>query len=73
MTPESDATYLRWFDWMGVQRHLKATGIFARLHLRDKKPGYLADIPRTLGYVRDVTARYPELNGLHTLLMDLRE
>lgn len=68
---ESDATYLRWFDWMGVQRHLKATGIFARLHLRDNKPGYLGDIPRTLNYVRDVSARYPELENLHVLLKDL--
>ena len=66
--PASDATYLRWFDWMGVQRHLKATGIFARLHLRDNKPAYLADIPRTLAYVHDVSARYPELRDLHTFL-----
>ncbi len=66
-----DATYLRWFDWMGVQRHLKAAGIFARLHLRDNKSGYLADIPRTLAYVRDVSARYPELRDLHTLLDEL--
>jgi aminoglycoside/choline kinase family phosphotransferase len=68
---ETDETYLRWFDWMGVQRHLKATGIFARLHLRDNKPGYLDDIPRTLNYVRDVSARYPELKSLHTLLAPL--
>ncbi|MCW8829359.1 MAG: phosphotransferase, partial [Gammaproteobacteria bacterium] len=40
--------FLRWFDLMGVQRHLKATGIFARLNHRDGKPGYLNDIPRTL-------------------------
>lgn len=72
-TPESDATYLRWFDWMGVQRHLKATGIFTRLHLRDNKPGYLNDIPRTLNYVRDISARYPELESLHALLADLAE
>jgi hypothetical protein len=70
---ESDATYLRWFDWMGVQRHLKATGIFARLNLRDGKPGYLDDIPRTLNYVRDVSARYPELQPLHALLETLPE
>jgi len=56
--------FLRWFDWMGVQRHLKATGIFARLNHRDGKPGYLKDIPRTLGYVREVAASYPELAGL---------
>ncbi|NOX90927.1 MAG: phosphotransferase [Gammaproteobacteria bacterium] len=71
--PAPDTTYLRWFDWMGVQRHLKAAGIFARLHLRDNKPGYLADIPRTLAYVRDVSMRYPELKSLHTLLADLTE
>ena len=51
-----------------VQRHLKAVGIFARLKLRDGKPGYLGDIPRTLGYVLAVAERYPELAGLHDLL-----
>ena len=60
--------FLRWFDLMGVQRHLKATGIFARLHLRDGKPGYLRDIPRTLGYVLEVASRYAELADLHGLL-----
>ena len=60
--------FLRWFDLMGVQRHLKASGIFARLNHRDGKPGYLADIPRTLGYVREVSARYPELEELHALM-----
>jgi len=59
--------FLRWFDWMGVQRHLKAAGIFARLKHRDGKPGYLRDIPRTLGYVEDVCARYPELDELGAL------
>ena len=68
-----DAELLRWFDWMGVQRHLKATGIFARLWLRDGKRGYLDDIPRTLGYVRDVSSRYPELAPLHALLEELSE
>ena len=57
----SETDFMRWFDWMGVQRHLKAAGIFARLNHRDGKPGYLADIPRTLGYVREVCAGYPEL------------
>ena len=46
---------------MGVQRHLKATGIFARLWHRDGKRGYLGDIPRTLGYVREVAARHTRL------------
>lgn len=62
--PDSEATLLRWFDLMGVQRHLKAIGIFARLWHRDGKPGYLQDIPRTLGYVREVSSRYPELAPL---------
>ena len=60
--------FLRGFDLMGVQRHLKAIGIFARLNLRDGKPGYLRDIPRTLGYVVDAAERYPELAGLGDLL-----
>ena len=50
----SESEFLRWFDLMGVQRHLKAIGIFARLWHRDGKPGYLNDIPRTLNYVRVV-------------------
>ncbi|MFV2055959.1 MAG: aminoglycoside phosphotransferase family protein [Thiohalomonadales bacterium] len=70
--PSTDeAILLRWFDWMGVQRHLKAIGIFARLNHRDGKPGYLQDIPRTLAYVTDVTGRYNELNPLHEILSQL--
>ena len=53
------ATFLEWFDLMGVQRHLKAAGIFARLNHRDGKAGYLADIPRTLGYIVGVGKRRP--------------
>ncbi len=55
--------FLRWFDLMGMQRHLKAAGIFARLNHRDGKPGYLGDIPRTLGYVVEVAARHGDLAG----------
>ena len=55
------ARFKRWFDLMGLQRHLKAIGIFARLHLRDGKSGYLNDIPRTLNYVMTISATYPEL------------
>lgn len=59
---EDDAPrFRRWFDLMGMQRHLKAAGIFSRLNLRDGKPGYLKDIPRTLGYVTEVGQAYPEL------------
>jgi len=65
--------FLRWFDWMGVQRHLKASGIFARLNHRDGKPGYLKDIPRTLGYVREVAGRYPELAGLGEMVEKAEE
>jgi hypothetical protein len=60
--------FLRWFDLMGMQRHLKATGIFARLNHRDGKPGYLNDIPRTLGYVAEVSTRYPALHSFRQLL-----
>jgi len=62
--------FKRWFDWMGVQRHLKAIGIFARLYHRDGKPGYLKDIPRTLNYLIEVSDHYPELAAFHTLLID---
>jgi aminoglycoside/choline kinase family phosphotransferase len=58
----------RWFDLMGVQRHLKAIGIFARLWHRDGKAGYLEHIPRTLGYVQQVAGRYPSLRALAELI-----
>jgi len=58
----------RWFDLMGLQRHIKASGIFARLLYRDGKPGYLKDIPLTVSYIQDVSASYPELKFLHQLV-----
>ena len=61
---ENPTLFLRWFDLMGVQRHLKAAGIFARLNHRDGKKGYLSDIPRTLGYVVDVARSYQEIAAL---------
>lgn len=67
-TGKDEALFLRWFDLMGVQRHLKAIGIFARLLHRDGKSGYLKDIPRTLNYVRVVSAAYPELRPLQQLI-----
>jgi len=67
------AQFQQWFDWMGVQRHLKAIGIFARLNHRDGKPGYLKDIPRTMAYVLDVSQRYPELQPFYALLQTLGE
>lgn len=67
-TGKDEALFLRWFDLMGVQRHLKAIGIFARLLHRDGKSGYIKDIPRTLNYVRVVCATYPELLPLQKLI-----
>jgi len=64
----SDAEFQHWFDLIGVQRHLKVLGIFCRLWYRDGKPGYLPDLPRTLEYVRDVSARYAELGPLARFL-----
>lgn len=66
-----DASFARQFDWMGVQRHLKVIGIFARINYRDGKPHYLADVPRFIRYVRDVAARYRELAPLLQLFDDL--
>ncbi|MGD8615633.1 MAG: phosphotransferase [Gammaproteobacteria bacterium] len=67
-----EGTFLRWFDWMGVQRHLKAAGIFARLNHRDGKPGYLGDIPRTLDYVIDICSHYAELGDLGEIAAQVR-
>ena len=59
------AQFLRWFDMIGLQRHIKVLGIFARLFYRDGKAGYLADLPLTLDYVLDTAARYPELRRFY--------
>lgn len=63
-----DETFIRWFDFMGLQRHIKILGIFSRLYLRDKKEGYLKDIPLTLKYVLDVASKYEETKGLVDIL-----
>ena len=60
--------FWRALEWMGLQRHLKVMGIFARLNYRDGKPKYLADTPRFLGYARPVVKRYRELAPLGRLL-----
>lgn len=62
--------FWRIFELTGVQRHLKAAGIFARLLHRDGKPGYLPDVPRTLRYIVDVAPRYPALDYLAALIVD---
>ena len=63
-----DATFIRWFDFMGLQRHIKVLGIFARLYLRDGKDGYIKDLPLTLKYTLDVLSKYKETQALHKLL-----
>lgn len=63
-----NATFIRWFDFMGLQRHIKVLGIFSRLYLRDGKEGYLKDIPLTLKYVLDVAGKYEETKGLVDIL-----
>ena len=60
--------FLRDADWIGVQRHLKVIGIFARLRHRDGKPKYLADVPRFLAYLDAVLPKYPELQPLQALI-----
>ena len=64
----SEAEFLRWFDLIGVQRHIKVLGIFCRLWYRDGKPGYLPDLPRTLDYVRAVCAEHAPLAELAAFL-----
>jgi len=63
--------FARDFDWMGLQRHLKVLGIFARINYRDGKPHYLADTPRFIRYVRDTAQRYEELHPLLQLFDQL--
>lgn len=62
-----------WFDLMGLQRHLKAIGIFSRLNYRDGKEGYLKDIPRTLAYVTSVSAKFPELADFTDFVVRINE
>jgi len=65
-----EETFMRHFELMGVQRQLKAAGIFARLHHRDRKSSYLMDIPRTLNYIVEIAPRYPELDFLAKLIRE---
>ncbi len=65
---EDFGEFYRAVEWMGLQRHLKVAGIFARLTLRDGKPKYLADAPRFIGYIRATAGRYRELTPLLRLV-----
>ncbi|MDO6447331.1 phosphotransferase [Colwellia sp. 1_MG-2023] len=66
----SEQQWQKWFDLMGLQRHIKACGIFARLFHRDGKTGYLNDIPLTLSYIVDISAEYPQCRFLHQLVQE---
>ena len=70
VSADFDAFY-REFEWMGVQRHLKVAGIFARLYYRDGKDKYRPEIPRFLNYLRRAARRYNDLAPLYALLVDL--
>lgn len=65
------AGFYRDFEWMGVQRHLKVLGIFARLNYRDGKESYLKDLPPVMQYLRKACGRYPDLTPLLRLLDEL--
>ncbi len=67
----SDAIFLKWFDFMGLQRHIKVLGVFSRLYLRDGKDGYLKDIPLVLKYTLETASRYEETQALAKLLKEL--
>lgn len=64
MPQEDESKFQRWFDLMGVQRHIKVAGIFARLYRRDGKEGYLDDIPLVLEYIMEMVPRYPQLEDI---------
>lgn len=68
LTSVSFEQFTRWFDWMGVQRHMKAIFIYARKYLRDNSKHYLNDIPRGLNYILAQTSHYPEFHTLHQWL-----
>lgn len=57
--------FLKWFDWMGIERHLKALFTFSRKYIRDNQAAYLKHIPRTLNYVLNISQKYVELEPLH--------
>ncbi|MDY0116895.1 MAG: phosphotransferase [Sulfurimonadaceae bacterium] len=68
-----DATFIKWFDFTGLQRHIKVLGIFSRLYLRDAKDGYLKDIPLTLSYTLQTAKLYDETRSFGDLLEALTQ
>jgi aminoglycoside/choline kinase family phosphotransferase len=71
--PEDFGVFWEDVEWMGMQRHLKVLGIFARINYRDGKPKYLADTPRFLNYVRQTSNRYHDLKPINWLLDEFEE
>lgn len=69
--PPGRQTYQRWFDFTGLQRHLKVLGLFSRLCYRDDKPDYLNDLPLVLTHIDRVTARYPSLHPFADLMSQI--
>jgi len=69
--PQDFGAFWRDFEWMGLQRHLKVIGIFARINYRDGKPHYLADVPRFIRYARDCAGRHAQLQPLIELFDEL--
>ncbi len=67
----SDEVVFKWFDFMGLQRHIKVLGVFSRLYLRDAKSGYLADIPLTLEYAIKNAKKYEQTKELATFLENI--
>jgi aminoglycoside/choline kinase family phosphotransferase len=73
LAPDTDPqAWVRWCDWMGLQRNLKIVGIFARLRHRDDKKGYVEMIPQFWAYVREALPRYPEFAEFEQLLERLK-
>ena len=67
----SSEEFVEWYDITGLQRHLKAIGIFSRLNHRDNKTRYLSDIPRTFAYVEKVLEKYPYLTNIKSACHEL--
>ena len=64
--------FIYWFDITGLQRHLKAIGIFSRLNYRDNKSAYMNDIPRTLSYIKETVSKYDDLKEIKLVLDELK-
>ncbi len=71
VTTSNIDTFTRWFDLMGLQRHIKVLGIFCRLSYRDGKTAYMNDLPLVYHYIKQVCEKYPELSAFRQLLIDI--